>query len=89
MRGDFHVRFCERFGLKCPDLLDLLVVNILDNSVLIECKIRLQMRVRYFILHASACIMKALQRGKEYPGWHVWKVCCVCRVFARIRLPAY
>lgn len=23
MRGDFHVRFCERFGLKCPDLLDL------------------------------------------------------------------
>src|SRR5690606_16909970 len=22
MRGDFHVRFCEKLGLKCPCLLD-------------------------------------------------------------------
>ena len=28
MRGDFHVRFCERFGLKCPDLLDLKSVAV-------------------------------------------------------------
>ena len=36
MRGDFHVRFCERFGLKCPDLLDLelyiFIINHLHNS---------------------------------------------------------
>ena len=23
MKGDLHVRFCERLGLKCPCLLDL------------------------------------------------------------------
>ncbi len=22
MMGDYHVRFCERLGLKCPGLLD-------------------------------------------------------------------
>jgi hypothetical protein len=22
MKGDFHVRFCEKLGLKCPCLLD-------------------------------------------------------------------
>ena len=31
MRGDFHVRFCERFGLKCPDLLDLTQKYLLSD----------------------------------------------------------
>jgi len=32
MKGDFHVRFCEKLGLQCPCLLDplLAVVIVLD-----------------------------------------------------------
>jgi hypothetical protein len=29
MKGDFHVRFCESLGLKCPCLLDCLHESIL------------------------------------------------------------
>ena len=33
MRGDFHVRFCERFGLKSPDLLDLETQQMLLRAI--------------------------------------------------------
>ncbi len=43
MKGDFHVRFCERFGLKCPDLLDPLALIYLINNDITGCRIRCKM----------------------------------------------
>jgi len=32
MTGDCHVRFCERLGLKCPCLLDILSCGSIVNQ---------------------------------------------------------
>ena len=36
MKGDFHVRFCERLKLKCFGLLDLSLLSDINNLAFVQ-----------------------------------------------------
>src|SRR5690606_28201630 len=80
MKGDFHVRFCEKLGLQCPCLLD----PVLPAGVLVHrgCKPLSLLSFTVIVVLVCAVAYFLFSEGEEIffnsilSAWERWKLFC-------------